>query len=51
MISGTTVVGGTKKGKSDRETRPMPKPVNPKTKLATANIQAPTTQVKLTQGP
>jgi hypothetical protein len=51
MISGTIVVGGTKKGKSDRETRPMPKPVNPKTKLAIANIQAPTTQVKLTQGP
>src|SRR5512134_3106262 len=50
MISGTTVVGGTKKGRSDRETSPMPKPVKPNTKLATANIQAPTTQVMLTQG-
>ena len=48
---GTTVAGGTKKGNSERETRPIPKPVNPNTKLATANIHAPAIQVKLTQGP
>jgi hypothetical protein len=30
---------------------PLPKPVSPNTKLATANIQAPTIQVKLTRGP
>jgi hypothetical protein len=30
---------------------PLPKPVSPNTKLATANIQAPITQVKLTRGP
>src|SRR5262245_42381612 len=50
-MSGTTVAGGTKKGRSESETRPIPKPVRPKTKLATANIPAPATQVKFTQGP
>src|SRR5262249_55184719 len=51
VISGTTVASGTKKGSSEREMSPLPKPVRPQTKLATANIHAPTTHVKLTRGP